>query len=51
MAASATLNRLELGTEQGDPEERYKRIEPAPTKIEEILVEFLDRDAAATIRT
>jgi len=40
LAASATLNRLELGTEQGGPEERYKRIEPDPTKIEEVLVEF-----------
>ncbi len=40
LAASATLNRMELGTEEGGPEQRYKRIEPKPTKIEEVLVEF-----------
>jgi hypothetical protein len=40
LAASATLNRLELGTEEGGAEERYKRIEPDVTRIEELLVEL-----------
>lgn len=40
LAGSATLNRMELGTDEGGPEQRYKRIEPKPTKIEELLVEY-----------
>lgn len=40
LAASSTLNRLELGTDEGGPEERYKRIEPDVSKIEELLVEL-----------
>ena len=40
LASSPTFNRLELGTEDGGPTSRYKRIRPNLDQIEELLVEL-----------
>ncbi len=48
LAASSTLNRLELGTPEQAPQDRYKRIVTDPQRLDALLVElFLDSHAAA----
>ncbi len=48
LAGSSTLNRLELGTPEQAPQDRYKRIVADPQRLDALLVElFLDSHAAA----
>ncbi len=48
VCGSSTLNRLELGTPEQAPQDRYKRIVADPQRLDALLVElFLDSHAAA----
>ena len=48
LAGSSTLNRLEPGTPEQAPQDRYKRIVADPQRLDALLVElFLDNHAAA----
>ena len=48
LAGSSTLNRLELGTPERAPQDRYKRIVADPQRLDALLVElFLDSYAKA----